>query len=420
MVVGVAAVSTAPDLRRGNRPEGAAADPAADPATGTNVGVAGAAVVGVGFGMARCALGVTLPDVRGDFAMSDLLLGIVASGTFVGYLAGLLLAMPLASRRGPRAPTTAGTLCAIIGCVLVALAPSPVVVAAGALLAGTAAGWVWAPYSDIVKRVAATDRHRALLARINTGTGGGFLLLAVVTVVAAATSWRMVWAGTAVVASVALLLNLRLVPALPPVVRAPSAVRAAGLGILRNRALLPPLLFGIAYSAGCTIYFTYASQAVRDSGVSQAAGALIFAGVAVTGTAAMWTGRMVAAVGSPRVAAGCLGAQGLALVLLAVAAGSVTVVLASSLVYGVGYMVGGATMAIWTAEAVPEKPGEAFTASLVAGAVSAIAAPTVIGSLIPHVGLPAVLLASGVLGGTIALVMTLGCRGRRRRRERPR
>lgn len=360
--------------------------------------------------MARYALGVTLPDVRGDFAMSDLLLGIVASGTFAGYLAGLLLAMPLAGRRGPRAPTTAGTVCAVVGCVLVAVASSPVVVAAGALLAGTAAGWVWAPYSDIVNRVADPARHRVLLARINTGTGAGFLMLAVVTVLAAMTSWRMVWAGTAVAASVALLLNLRLVPRLPPVGRPGSAVRTLGLGAMRNRALLPPLLFGIAYSAGCTIYFTYATQAVRDSGVSEAVGAVIFAAVAVTGTSAMWTGRMVAAVGSPRVAAGCIGAQGLALVLLAIASGSVALVLASSLVYGVGYMVGGAAMAIWTAEAVPENPGEAFTASLVAGAFSAIAAPTVIGALTPDFGLPALLLASGALGGAIALAMTLACR----------
>src|SRR3954451_24231364 len=108
---------------------------------------------------------------------------------------------------------------------------------------------------------------------------------------------------------------------------------------------------------------------------------------------AMWTGRMVRGVGSLRGAAGWLGAQRRALVLLAVASGSVAVVLASSLVYGIGYMVGGAAMAIWTAEAVPESPGEAFTASLVAGAFSAIAAPTVIGALTPRFGLPALLLA---------------------------
>jgi len=46
----------------------------------TRVGVAGAAVVGVAFGMVRYAFGLTLPDVRSELGMSDALLGFVASG----------------------------------------------------------------------------------------------------------------------------------------------------------------------------------------------------------------------------------------------------------------------------------------------------------------------------------------------------
>ena len=59
---------------------------------GGRIGLAGAAVVGVAFGMARYAYGVTLPDIRADLGLSELVLGLIASATFVGYLAGLLLA----------------------------------------------------------------------------------------------------------------------------------------------------------------------------------------------------------------------------------------------------------------------------------------------------------------------------------------
>ena len=54
------------------------------------VGVGGATVVGVGFGMARYAYGLTLPDVRSAFGLSELLLGLMASATFAGYLIGLV------------------------------------------------------------------------------------------------------------------------------------------------------------------------------------------------------------------------------------------------------------------------------------------------------------------------------------------
>lgn len=60
------------------------------------------------------------------------------------------------------------------------------------------------------------------------------------------------------------------------------------------------------------------------------------------------------------------------------------------MIYGVGYMVGGAVLAIRTAEAVPDAPGDAFTATLLLGSLSAIAAPALIGALTA-----ALLLAAG-------------------------
>ena len=56
--------------------------------------------------MARYAYGLTLPDIREDLRLSALVLGLVASATFAGYLAGLLLAGRLAARRG--SPLAAG------------------------------------------------------------------------------------------------------------------------------------------------------------------------------------------------------------------------------------------------------------------------------------------------------------------------
>lgn len=62
--------------------------------SGGRVGLAGAAVVGVAFGMARYAYGLTLPDIRDELRLSELVLGLIASATFAGYLTGLVLAGP--------------------------------------------------------------------------------------------------------------------------------------------------------------------------------------------------------------------------------------------------------------------------------------------------------------------------------------
>lgn len=95
------------------------------------VGVGGATVVGVGFGMARYAYGLTLPDVRSAFGLSELLLGLMASGTFFGYLIGLVSVPRLSALRGPRAPTTVGGVCGFVGAATVASAPSPWILAGG-------------------------------------------------------------------------------------------------------------------------------------------------------------------------------------------------------------------------------------------------------------------------------------------------
>ncbi|WNB84803.1 MFS transporter [Cellulomonas sp. ATA003] len=180
------------------------------------VGVAGAAVVGVAFGMARYAYGLTLPGIRQELALSEMVLGLVASATFAGYLAALLLAGRLADRHGPRAPTTVGGVSGALGAASVTLANTPWLLAVGVVLAGSAGGWVWAAYSDIVARTVAARQQPRALAIITTGTGGGLVALGGLALLGALGSWRVVWAGIAVAAMVAAALNLRLVPRSEP------------------------------------------------------------------------------------------------------------------------------------------------------------------------------------------------------------
>ena len=233
-----------------------------------------------------------------------MLLGLIASGTFAGYLIGLVSAPRLSARRGPRAPTTVGGVCGLVGATTVALAPSPWILAAGAVLSGSAAGWVWAPYSDIVTEVAPRRHQPTLLAVITTGTSLGLLALAALGLLATLTSWRMTWAGIALAAAVAAVVNLRAVPLVS------CALVLLGLG----RTSLPLTLF-------------------------------------------------------------------------------------SAILLGMGYIVGSSLLAIWTAQVVPDRPGDGFTVALVVGAVTSIAAPAAMGALIPVFGLPEMLVLVAAVTG---------------------
>lgn len=365
------------------------------------VGLGGATVVGVAFGMARYAYGLTLPSVRSEFGLSELLLGLIASGTFVGYLIGLVSVPRLSARRGPRAPTTVGGVCGVVGCATVALAPSAEVLAAGAVLSGAAAGWVWAPYSDIVTAVAPRRHQPALLAVITTGTSAGLVALAALGMLGASTSWRLTWAGISVAAAVATVLNLRTVPRpKPPDERADSSQRS-----LWRRAMVAPLGYSVLFFAAITVYFTYATDAARNAGLAASVVPVLFGLVGVGGLVALSTGRMTRAVGSPVVGGTSACAVAGALTLLGLGRTSLTLVLASALLLGVGFMVGSSVLAVWTAEVVPDRPGEGFTTALVVGAVTSIATPALMGALIPLLGLPTllVLVAAVAAGGAVIL-----------------
>jgi predicted MFS family arabinose efflux permease len=359
---------------------------------GSRVGLAGAAVVGVAFGMARYAYGLTLPGIRQDLELSELVLGLVAGATFAGYLAGLLFAGPLAARRGSRAPTTVGGACGAVGAVIVTVAQSPGLLAVGAVLAGSAGGWVWAPYSDIVTRTVSLPQQPRALAVITTGTSGGLVALGGLAVLAALGSWRLVWGGIALAAVAAAVVNLRLVPRTRLAPR-PDGRRGASA---RARVLGVPAAYSVVYFAVVVIYFTYAAD-VLARGLPAAAVPALYAAIGVTGGVGVATGTVARRLGSLRVAALCLVAVALALALLGLAGDSPAATAASACVFGAGYMTGSAVLAVWTAELVPDRAGTAFTGCLVVGAVSSVAAPALAGAVIPGLGLGTLLVLTAAV-----------------------
>ena len=394
---------------------------------GVKVGVGGAAVVGVAFGMARYAYGLTLPSIRAEFGLSELVLGAVASGTFLGYLLGLLAVPWLSARLGPRAPTTVGGVCGVLGAATVALAPTPGVLAAGAVLAGTAAGWVWAPYSDVVTTIVRERHQAAVLTVITTGTSVGLVALATAGLLAVVGSWRLTWAAVAVAAAAAALLNLRTVPPVPPPGDSDDddttngdTTNGDGDGDgeddddstdahrpLLRPAMTRPLGYAALYFFTTTVYLTYASDAVGDGQRVTSAAVLVFALIGLGGFVALSTSRLARSFGASAVGGSSLVVVGCALVVIALGRASLPVVAVSALLFGAGFMVGSAVLDVWTAQAVADRPGDAFTLALVVGAVASIIAPAAGGVLIPVLTLPTVLLlvaAAAVAGGVAVMV----------------
>lgn len=372
-------------------------------------------VVGTAFGLNRYAYGGTLPRLRAEFGLGEVLLGVIAGGSQAGFLAGLFLAIPLAARFGLRAPTTLGGACGALGALLVCTAQSPLLLAAGVLLAGSSSGLVWAPYNDIVADAAPERVRPRMLAVISTGTAVGLALLG--SLLAFAVPWRTVWAVAAVCATVAAVLNLRWVPRTRGRLQLADAetVRRPPREPLFRRAAIAPLAYTVAQFVVVTAYFTYAADAAVSAGAGERASGVIFIVLGVSGVTGFFAGDWCVRWGTPLIGALTLLAVGSACVLLGLMTGSLFGIVASAVLAGVGYNVSGGVMAIWAAETYPSRSGEGFTFVLVVGLLGGMAAPPLIGAFRAVAELPTILIWAGLLGVAAAAALLAGApRGGRR------
>ena len=372
------------------------------------LGLAGFSATAATFGPARNGYGLFLPDIRDEFGLSTEVLGLIASGLYVGYLAALVAVGLLAARTGPRLPVLAGLLSAGVGTALVALSPNPAVLAAGVVLAGMGAGWSWAPFNDAVGRTVPASSGDRVLSVISTGTTFGIALTGLAALAAAAYGlpWRAAWFAFAAGSLAVAALNAALLPrGLASTAEANQAAGWPGLGWFWCAASAP--LFGVALSFGVVnaVYWSFAVGLVSGAaGAAPATGPLLYVALGVFGLSGLATGDAVARFGLRRTLAATLVALGVASGLLGVAPGSLPAVAASAALFGTGVMFMSALLSVWSSDVFRERPSAGFSAALLLFGVGSIVGPAAAGAAADRYGLGGIFLLIGALAISTALV----------------
>ena len=359
---------------------------------------AGFAATAITFGPARSGYGLFLPLFREEFGLSTVLLGLIASGLYLGYLLSLSAVGLLASRVGPLPLITAGLVSAALGMALVAAAPNATVLAAGVILAGSSAGWTWAPYNDAAKQLVTPQRQGRVLSVVSTGTTVG-IFAAGLSALFVGADWRVAWllfAGAALAALVPNVLALRGLPN-------PSDAAEATETIIRwrwlARAEAAPL-FVVAASFGVVsaFYFSFAVDLVVAAGTSRTLGGpVLYALIGVAGLSGLFTGDAVARFGARRVLLATLACLSGAAFSLAFAPSSWLAIGVSASLYGVGVMVMSALLSIWSSAVFAARPSVGFSATLFVFGLGLTLGPAALSALVEPLGLEAVFLVSGVI-----------------------
>jgi predicted MFS family arabinose efflux permease len=374
----------------------------------TKLALAGFCAIAVAFGPARNGYGLFLPDFRREFGLSVEVSGFIASGLHAGYLIALTVVGLVAARAGPRPLVVIGGLSAACGMVLVSLAPNAAVLAAGVILAGTSAGWSWAPYNDAADRMVPPALRGRVLSVISTGTTFGILVAGLVALAAGA-AWRVGWLAFAAAALVAVAWNAGVLVDgrhAPDGKKAPSRpVRSLGVGWFVRSESAP--LFSVAFSFGVVSAFYWAfavDHVARAGGFPAAAGLAFYAVLGVAGFAGLFTGDLIGRYGLRRVLLTILVSLGGAAALLGAAPAWWPAVAASAVLYGADVMLMSALLAVWSSAVFAEQPATGFSATLFLFGVGSVVGPAALGAFAGRFGLDAAFLLAGALALTGALL----------------
>ena len=374
------------------------------------LGLAGFFAIAVAFGPARNGYGLFLPYFREEFELSTVLLGLIASGLYAGYLIALSAVGLLATRVGPRLPVLIGLLAAALGMGLVALAPNAPVLAAGVVLAGTCAGWSWVPYNDAAER-GVPERYRdRVLSVVSTGTTFG-ILAAGLTALAAGASWRGTWFAFALSAMAATVLNALILPSgSHDGDDEEGASQRPGWRWLMRAEATPLFMVALVFGVMSAFYFSFAVDLVaRSGGLSRAAaGPVLYAVVGAAGFAGLFTGDAVSRFGLGRMLLATLIFLSTAAFLLGVAPVSWAFVVLSASLFGAGVMLMSAILSIWSSEVFPESPSRGFSSALFVFGVGLTAGPASLGVLAASFGLEATFMVVAVATMLTALARPKG------------
>lgn len=369
---------------------------------------AGFAATAMTYGPARMGFGLFLNSLREHFGMDAGTAGLISAFGFSGFLLALTAGYVLAARAGPRTPVVIGLALAAAGMGVIAAAQDVVMLAAGAVLAMSSAGFSWAPFNAAADRHLGDTERPDALSIVSTGTSAGIVAaaLAALGVAAADLSWRVAWAGFALAGALAMAAAVML---LRGAECGPRAQAGAPRRLVSRRAG-PLYLVAFAFGAVSTVYMSFAADRIARAGgipgaPDAAASGVLFAIFGLAGLAGLITGRVGERLGVSMLLRVLFAVCAASFALIALAPGSLAAVLASAALQGAFVMMISATLAFWSERLFYDLPSMSFTAALLAAACGAVLGPLLAGYSVDAFGFTALFTTLGAASAALALLI---------------
>ena len=331
---------------------------------------AGLAMIAVTYGLARFAYGLFLPELREAFELDATVLGLIGSGSYVGYCAAITISLIYTSKVGPRFMVAAAVVTAVVGMLLIAAAPSAPFLAAGVLIAGSSTGLASPPMAEAVSRVFDGNRQDRANTLINSGTSVGVAISGPVALVAV-DQWRLAWAAFALMGLAVLVWNLFIIPAGDSGGSSESSEESGGedppqitFRWLVGQRSLPLFSASVGLGLASAAYWTFSRDLVVQAGDLGRIGSTAFWVVlGVSGLLGGAAGDLVSRFGLSLVLRGALLAMAASIGMLAVAPGNLFIVYSSAALFGATYIMLTGILLVWAVKVFQERPSAGLGAA---------------------------------------------------------
>jgi predicted MFS family arabinose efflux permease len=357
--------------------------------------VPGTLLIACCYGFARFAYGLFTPALSREFTLTPTTVGVIGSGSYLGYCVAIVASTVLTERIGPRHVAVIAGVVATVGISAVAAAPSTVVLAAGVLVAGTSTGLASPPLAAAVARWVNSDVRDRAQTVVNGGTGIGVILSAPIALLLFG-QWRLAWAVMAIITAAVTVLVARAIP--------PSAGGAA-------RAVPRP-----AWRAGATslvaasLLTGFGSVAVWNfgreltGGLGDTASVVVWTVLGAAGIVGAFSGDAVVRVGlgwAWRIAIVSMTGATLAYAAFAEVTGAV---LAAAAVFGAAYIALTGLALVWATRVYPDSAAFGVGLSFLAIAAGQALGAPVVGVIAESTSLATAFVVVGVAGAAALLL----------------
>ncbi|ONI76033.1 hypothetical protein ALI144C_35585 [Actinosynnema sp. ALI-1.44] len=350
----------------------------------------GAAMIAVTFGLARYGYGLLLPDMQSELRMSADTAGLISSGAYVSYLVANFAVVWLTVRFGPRWAVGAAAGLASTGMALVAVADGVVLLAAGVMVAGAAAGLAFPPYADIVDAELPEGRRALAWSTISSGTGWGVAIAGPIAVVTGQ-DWRSAWWVFVAVAVGVGWLAVRRAPSRGATADRPIQLSWSWFVCPRSGPLLAS---AVLVGLGSAVWWAFSVDAMRQAGISATSARIVYAVCGAASLLASLTGKVFQWLGLRTGFMISVALLAAALVLLGTGTARLPLVVIAAVLFGASYAAVVAAQGLWSSTVFAERPSAGLAAVNTALTIGTIIGPAVAGALVGQVGYPSVLAAA--------------------------